>query len=60
LASLAAAVHGELERVSQALTERARQLAERYATPMPELVDQVASLGTRVNEHLKKMGFVWH
>ena len=36
LATLAAAVQGELDRVSQALTGRIRQLAERYATPLPQ------------------------
>ncbi len=35
LATLAAAVQGELDRVSQTLTGRIRQLAERYATPLP-------------------------
>lgn len=35
LATLAAAVQGELDRVSQTLTGRIRQLAERYATPPP-------------------------
>ena len=36
LATLAAAVQGELDRVSQTLTGRIRQLAERYATPLPQ------------------------
>ena len=43
LATLAAAVQGELDRVSQTLTGRIRQLAERYATPLPQLTDEVAS-----------------
>ena len=59
LATLAAAVQGELDRVSQTLTGRIRQLAERYATPLPQLTDEVATLATRVDEHLKKMGAVW-
>ncbi len=58
LATLAAAVQGELDRVSQTLTGRIRQLAERYATPLPQLTDEVATLASRVEEHLKKMGFV--
>ena len=37
LATLAAAVQGELDRVSQTLTGRIRQLAERYTTPLPQL-----------------------
>ena len=42
LATLAADVQSELDRVSQALTGRIRQLAERYATPLPQLTDEVA------------------
>jgi len=60
LASLAAAVQGELDRVSQSLTGRVRELAERYAVPLPKLVGEVATLSGRVDEHLKKMGAVWH
>jgi type I restriction enzyme M protein len=59
LAALAASVQGELDRVSQVLTGRVRQLAERYAVPLPALVDEVETLAARVDEHLKKMGFVW-
>jgi type I restriction enzyme M protein len=59
LATLAAQVQGELDRVSQALTGRIRQLAERYATPLPRLAEEVETLAARVDEHLKKMGFVW-
>jgi type I restriction enzyme M protein len=59
LQTLAAAVQGELDRVSQTLTGRIRQLAERYATPLPQLTDEVATLAARVDEHLKKMGAVW-
>ena len=59
LATIAAAVQGELDRVSQTLTGRIRQLAERYAVPLPQLTDEVAALAARVDEHLKKMGAVW-
>jgi type I restriction enzyme M protein len=59
MARLSAAVQGELERVSQTLTGRIRELAERYATPLPQLTDEVATLAVRVEEHLKKMGASW-
>ena len=59
LAALEASVQGELDRVSQALTGRIKQLAERYATPIPQLAVEVETLAVRVDEHLKKMGFVW-
>ena len=57
MARLSAAVQGELDRVSQTLTGRIRELAERYATPLPQLTDEVETLSARVGEHLKKMGF---
>ena len=60
LATLAADVQSELDRVSQALTGRIRQLAERYATPLPKLTGEVETLAARVDEHLKKMGAVWN
>jgi type I restriction enzyme M protein len=59
LATLATAVQGELDRVSQTLTGRIRQLAERYTTSLPQLTDEVAALAARVEGHLKKMGAVW-
>jgi type I restriction enzyme M protein len=59
LATLAAAVQSELDRVSQALTGRIRQLAERYAAPLPQITTEVETLAARVDEHLKKMGSVW-
>ena len=59
LTTLAAAVQGELDRVSQTLTGRIRQLAERYATPLPQLTDEVAALAAGVDGYLKKMGAVW-
>ena len=60
LAQLAADVQSELDRVSQALTGRIRQLADRYATPLPKLTKEVEALAAHVDEHLKKMGAVWN
>jgi type I restriction enzyme M protein len=57
LATLAAAVQSELDRVSRALTGRIRQLADRYAAPLPELTDEVEILARKVAGHLAKMGF---
>ena len=59
LTTIAAAVQGELDRVSQTLTGRIRQLAERYATPLPQIINGVDELAARVDGHLKKMGAVW-
>jgi type I restriction enzyme M protein len=60
VATLATAVQGELDRVSQTLTGRIRELAERYEAPLPQIVDEVAALSAKVDEHLKKMGVTWN
>jgi len=60
LTALDAAIHGEMDRISQALTERVKELAERYETPMPQQVREVAKLEQAVNRHMVKMGFSWN
>jgi len=57
LANLIARIDEELDRVSYALTERLRTLAERYVTPIPLLAESVEVLSGRVAGHLKAMGF---
>lgn len=59
MTSLAEAVEREVGSVSQTLTGRIRQLAERYEMPLPQITDRVAELSARVDEHLEKMGAVW-
>lgn len=60
MARLHGDVQGELDRVSQTLTGRIRELAERYAAPLPQLADELDVLARRVDEHLQKMGFAWN
>lgn len=57
LAALDKDIHGEMDRISQALTQRVKELAERYETPLPQMVNQVAEMEAKVNRHLEKMGF---
>jgi type I restriction enzyme M protein len=57
LAALDAAIHGEMDRVSQQLTQRVKELAERYDTPLPQMISRVADLQAKVNHHLETMGF---
>ena len=56
---LAEAIHGEMERISQALSRRVRELAERYEKPLPILVDDAKRLEKQVQKHLERMGFTW-
>ena len=60
LAALRTAIHGEMDRISQGLTQRVKELADRYDTPMPQMAIHVAKLEAKVNQHLAKMGFVWN
>jgi len=58
-ANLAAAMQAEVERVSQTLTDRIRQLAERYAEPLPDLTAEVERLAAKVDGHLTCMGITY-
>ena len=57
LAAISKDVNTDVERISQRLTLRIKELAERYATPMPAMNAQVDELEMKVNGHLEKMGF---
>lgn len=59
LATLQASIVAEIERITQQLANRIKTLEERYSIPMPALVDNVAELSDKVDEHLKKMGLAW-
>jgi len=54
---LSTRILGEVDRLSQTLAGRVKELAERYAKPMPLIVEEVEDLKKKVEGHLKKMGF---
>jgi len=60
LASLEQAVAAEVERVSQALTSRLKQLGERYGEALPAISARVEELEAQVAGHLERMGFAWN
>jgi type I restriction enzyme M protein len=57
LAALDALIHGEMDRVSELLAGRVKELMERYETPLPRIVKQADDLEAKVNRDLQKMGF---
>jgi len=59
MATLEKDVKTEMDRISQRLTGRIKELAERYETPLPDLSKEVDGLEKKVHEHLEKMGFSW-
>ncbi|MCD4743833.1 MAG: type I restriction-modification system subunit M [Desulfobacteraceae bacterium] len=59
MATIKAKIKTEMDAISHRLTERIKELAERYETPMPKLTNDVADLTSKVEKHLKKMGCTW-
>jgi len=59
LSTLQGQIIAEIERVTQQLANRVKTLEERYAEPLPKLVESVETLSSKVDEHLKKMGLEW-
>jgi type I restriction enzyme M protein len=57
-ATIQAAIAGEVERLTQALAERVKELEERYAQPLPDLESEVGHLSLKIHAHLWKMGVV--
>ena len=51
------AVQNEMQRISQRLTQRIKDLADRYETPLPAINKEVTELEKKVNAHLAKMGY---
>ncbi len=58
-ADLQAAVEGEVQRLTQQLAGRVKELEARYARPLPDLEREVEAFSEKVEGHLKKMGVVW-
>lgn len=59
MAAIEQSVRNEMQRISQRLAQRIKDLAERYETPMPKLTEEVNALTAKVEDHLKTMGYKW-
>lgn len=59
MATMEAKIKTEMDAISHRLTERIKELAKRYETPMPKLTNEVADLTSKVENHLKKLGYTW-
>ena len=56
-ASLDKRLTDEMQRISQQLTSKVSELAERYSQTLPEIDAEIADLEAKVVSHLKQMGF---
>ena len=59
LATLESNIVAEIERVTQQLANRVKELEERYSEPLPALTQSVENLSDKVAGHLKAMGLEW-
>ena len=55
-ASMGVAIKSEVQRLTQQLAGRVKDLEERYAQPLQKLEREVEEFGDRVAGHLKMMG----
>ena len=56
LASIRTAIDGEVQRLTQQLAGRVKELEERYARPLPDLERDVEAFSDKVAGHLERMG----
>ncbi|WP_368940084.1 type I restriction-modification system subunit M [Proteus mirabilis] len=59
LATLQSNIEAEIERVTQQLANRVKELEERYNEPLPAITKSVENLSEKVAGHLKAMGLEW-
>lgn len=59
MATVLKEIISEMDKISQRLTSRIKELAERYEEPMPKIEKQVAEYEAMVKAHLEGMGFTW-
>ncbi|HEJ9660024.1 TPA: type I restriction-modification system subunit M [Proteus mirabilis] len=59
LATLQSNIEAEIERVTQQLANRVKELEERYNEPLPAITKSVEDLSDKVAGHLKAMGLEW-
>jgi type I restriction enzyme M protein len=54
------AIQTEIDGISQRLTSRIKELAERYENTLPDLDEELKELEDKVAGHLKTMGLAWN
>lgn len=60
LPAIEVTVKTEMNRISQQLAGRIKELVGRYETPLPQIELAIIEIEAKVNAHLTKMGFVWN
>ncbi len=50
-------IRTEMDNISHRLTQRIKELADRYETTLPEMEQSIIALEAKVKQHLKQMGY---
>jgi len=59
MSALDVAITVETQNIASLLTQRVKELTERYETPLAQLNARANELEAKVNNHLERMGFKW-
>jgi type I restriction enzyme M protein len=59
LTNIKTSIQNEIDAISQRLTGRVKELAERYENTLIELDKESKTLEDKVSSHLEKMGLIW-
>lgn len=60
MAAIEHSVISEMQRISQRLTVRVKELVERYEFTLPSVLNEAKTFEGKVNAHLSKMGYSWN
>ncbi|MCK9858318.1 type I restriction-modification system subunit M [Paenibacillus sp. ATY16] len=59
MAAIERDINSEMNNISMRLTQRIKELVERYGTPLQVQTNLFHELEMKVNAHLERMGYVW-
>lgn len=59
MANMEQRIRTEMDNISHRLTQRIKELADRYEKPMPKLTNDIFFLTNKVESHLKQMNYKW-
>ena len=58
-AEMAKRITAEMDNISHRLTQRIKELSERYEFTLPQLAEEVVGLEEKVNSHVRQMNYLW-
>ena len=59
MSSIENGILSQMQRISQRLTARVKELADRYESTLPNVLNELKAIEEKVSAHLSKMGYSW-